>query len=137
HGFAQLDTAVVADRIRRDRAVAEIRDEDGPTVLADDGPAHLATGTADDSTDRLELCRQAQLVRGCRGLADCRARCFGHDDDTVRAEIETVRRGTGGLVRDLVLRTSIAVDRKGVDLARSVGRAQRPPIRAERDLSRT
>jgi len=39
-------------------------------------------------------------------------------------------------VRDLGLRTSIAIDRKNVDLVRSVGHEQRPAVGAERDLSR-
>lgn len=66
----------------------------------------------------------------------CRPATGGHDEDAVRTEIEAVRRRTGRLKRDLVLHASVTVDRKGVDLVRPIGHKQRPPVRAEGDLSR-
>src|SRR5437764_11556836 len=46
-GLAELDAAVVADRVGRDRAVTEVRHEGDAPVVAHDRPADLAARVAD------------------------------------------------------------------------------------------
>src|SRR5947207_11568519 len=71
-GLAELDAAVVADRVGRDRAVTEVRHEGDAPVVAHDRPADLAARVADRAAHRLQLRGAFEPAGGRRPLAHLR-----------------------------------------------------------------
>src|SRR5439155_898555 len=69
-GLRELEVAVIADAVARDRPVAEVRHEGEAAVLRHGGPANLAAHVSDGAADRFQLPGAGQRVRRGRRLPD-------------------------------------------------------------------